>query len=226
MKIALISDVHANFPALESVFEEISGVDEVICAGDVIGYNPYPSKVISFFKEKEIFSVLGNHDLAFLEEDTSWFNPYAAEAINWAIEKTSQDEKEYIRSLPKHLEKEFGDISFYVTHGSPSSISEYVYPGTSSFKLRGMLSEVDSDVLVLGHTHIPFIKEFDEGFVVNPGSVGQPRDGDKRASCLVINLGEMNFELHRIEYDIKKVNKEIEESSLPNKLGNRLFYGQ
>lgn len=226
MKVALISDVHSNLPAVENVFKEIKDLDYILCAGDLIGYNPFPSEVISFFRENDISSVLGNHDYAYLEKNTDWFNSHAAEAIYWTIENTSDEDRKYIKNLPKRLEEEIGDTSFYVVHGSPSSINEYVYPQTYQVKLKWMLEETDSDVLVLGHTHVPMIKEFDNGYVVNPDSVGQPRDGDKRASFLVVDLDEMSFHNKRVSYDIDLVNEKIRESGLPNKIGERLYFGQ
>ncbi|PTD94386.1 metallophosphoesterase [archaeon SCG-AAA382B04] len=226
MKVGLISDVHANFPALKQVLEELSDVDFVFCAGDVIGYNPFPSKVISEFREREIDCVLGNHDRAYLEENTEWFNSLAARAIDWNIQNTSNSARKYIERLPESLEREVCGKKFYITHGSLRSVKEYIYPSTHSIKLRGMLEETGCDVLVLGHTHVPMIKELDKGFVVNPGSVGQPRDGDKRASYLLMDLDEMSFEVKRASYEIDRVVEEIKKTKLPNRLGERLFYGK
>lgn len=226
MEVALISDIHSNLPALECVLDEVSGFDNIFCAGDVVGYNPFPSEVISLLEERDVSCVLGNHDYAFLNEDTEWFNPEASRAIHWTIENTSERDREYIDSLPKFLEKEVRGVSFYLTHGSISSINEYVYPTAHPIKLRGMLEECGADVLVLGHTHVSMVEEFDEGTVVNPGSVGQPRDGDERASYLVVDLDEMDFELNRVPYDIDRVNEKIQKTNLPDRLGERLYYGK
>lgn len=226
MKVGFVSDVHGNLFALKSVLEEIKDLDKIFCSGDLVGYNPFPNEVINLIREKNISSVLGNHDLGVLNSETTGFNYEAKKAIEWTINELGNDELSFLRNLPKKIETSIDDVDLYVTHGSPSSISEYVFPDTVSLKLRGLLEETESDVLVLGHTHIPMVKKFPEGYVVNPGSVGQPRDGDDRASYLVFDSEEMSFSNQRVGYDIDKVVKEIENSELPNSLGKRLFVGR
>ncbi|UOY10298.1 metallophosphoesterase [Methanonatronarchaeum sp. AMET6-2] len=226
MSIALISDVHGNLPALEAVLGEIGDVDRVLCAGDIVGYNPFPKEVIKVFQEEGIRSVVGNHDKAVVTGDTSWFNPYAAEAVEWTRNQLNQKEINYLSNLKERISIDVGGERLTITHGSPRSVEEYVCPTTIDIKLRGMVSEVESKYLVLGHTHLPMMKEFKEGIVINPGSVGQPRDGDPQASYCIFNPQEKQCTIHRVKYDIDTVANKIKEIGLPEKHARRLYQGR
>ncbi|WGI17627.1 metallophosphoesterase family protein [Methanonatronarchaeum sp. AMET-Sl] len=226
MELALISDVHGNLLALERVLEDIGDVDLILSAGDIVGYNPYPSEVIKLFREHNVRSVIGNHDRAVVTGDVSWFNPFAAEAVEWTQNQLNKKEIEYLSGLEDRLTIDVGDVRVTVTHGSPRSVEEYVCPTTIDIKLRGMISEVESKYLVLGHTHLPMRKEFKEGVVLNPGSVGQPRDQDERAAYCKFNPTTGECKLHRIEYDIDRVAEKIRKEGLAEKLARRLYQGR
>jgi len=120
MLIGLIADIHSNLPALSAVLEHMD-VDTILCAGDVVGYYPYPNEVIEIVKKYKIASIRGNHDVAVVTGDTSWFNPLAASAVEWTRNNISPENMTFLKKLPEKLT--FGDIAVF--HGSPSNPDEY-----------------------------------------------------------------------------------------------------
>jgi len=132
MLIGLIADIHSNLPALSAVLEHMD-VDEILCAGDIVGYYPYPNEVIEAVKKHKIVSIRGNHDVAVVTGDTSWFNPLAASAVEWTRNNISPKNMTFLKKLPEKLT--FEDIAIF--HGSPVDPDEYVYPMTSPARLVG-----------------------------------------------------------------------------------------
>ncbi len=220
--IAVISDIHGNFPALEAVLEDIPPVDAIICAGDLVGYNPYPNEVINEIKLHGIICIRGNHDRAVIYDDYSNMNEYAALAAIWTRRKLTQENLNYLASLRDSLILNIEGRKIAIHHGAPFDEDYYVFP---DYVGEELLEYDEPDVLILGHTHVPFIKRIGERFIINPGSVGQPRDGDPHASYILADLKNMEFELQRVEYDIDEVVEKIKEENLPIFLGERLYYG-
>ncbi|MDP8011519.1 MAG: metallophosphoesterase family protein [Thermoplasmata archaeon] len=218
-ELIVISDVHANIIALREIYKRFNfGI--VIHAGDIIGYNPYPYETIQFFIKQKIKTILGNHDRALINGDTFGLNEYASMAIEWTMQHLDNYSIEYLKSLKKSIKMNIFGKRVAVYHGSPKNDDEYIYEED----LEENIIPKDVDVLILGHTHIPYVKRFNEKIVINPGSVGQPRDGDPRASFVRIDEN-WNARIERVEYDIEEVYKKIEESGLPDFLGTRLFKG-
>lgn len=224
MKLALISDVHANAVALRAVLDDIDseGVSTILSAGDVIGYYPYPNETLELFNDRGIISIAGNHDVAVLLVDPSGMNPYASRGVIWTARALNRESLEYLRGLEKSRVMRIADIDIALYHGSPRDDEEYLYEEMAEEEL---LELCNADVLVLGHTHVPFVKRLDNGLIVNPGSVGQPRDGDPRASYSLLDTETMEVENRRITYDIDKVIKATNDAGLPRDLGKRLLYG-
>lgn len=220
MLIGFIADIHSNLPALRAVLEHMD-VDKILCAGDVVGYYPYPNEVIGAMKKHKIVSIRGNHDVAVITGDTSWFNPLAASAVEWTRDNISPKNMTFLKKLPEKLT--FGDIAIF--HGSPSDPDEYVYPMMSPERLSGFLDLVGKKILVLGHTHVQWSLELDDEKIINPGAVGQPRDGDPRAAYAVFNTDSEELTMHRIEYDIDEVAVKTVSAGLPPYLAQRLFVG-
>jgi len=221
MRLVFIADIHGNLPALRAVLAEVGDL-KVYCAGDFVGYNPWPEEVVSVAREGGFVSVLGNHDAAVLAHDESGESMVAAVADEWTESMLSEDSYAYLSSLPDHLLVE--EHSIYMVHGSPRRrLDEYVYPDHPY--MESYLNDVDASVLVLAHTHIPFVRRFGERVVFNPGSVGQPRDGNPRASYAVFDTETREAKIHRIEYDIDSVAERIREVGLPERLAERLYFG-
>ncbi len=223
--IALISDVHSNLPALEAVLAAVdeAGVEAILHAGDVVGYNPQPNEVIQVLRLRSIDSIRGNHDRAVVSGDTSWFNPHAARAVEWTRGVLTQESMEYLRSLPAEMTPQRLGLGMKVVHGSPLDEDEYIYPQHATPKL---LEEAGSDVLVMGHTHVPYVLETPKGLILNAGSVGQPRDGDPRASWVLLDTLKLRAEVRRITYDVIAVYQSILDKGLPQFLAERLLVGR
>jgi putative phosphoesterase len=224
--IAIISDIHSNLEAFEKVLSKIRGSDFVLHAGDLVGYGPDPKDVIRLSKLHNIISVKGNHDQACVSENTSGFNQFAAFAARWTANVLDFREKRYLSKLPEVFEKTIKGKKIIMVHGSPGDhLNEYVYPHFTDSLLTGFLELTKADILILGHTHEPFIKKFGKKFILNPGSVGQPRDGNPKASFVSFDKERMKFDIKRVKYDIAKVQEKILRSGLPAYLAKRLEEG-
>ncbi|WP_457751753.1 metallophosphoesterase family protein [Thermococcus sp.] len=234
MLIALISDIHSNLEALEAVWDEIKDADAVLCMGDLVGYGASPNEVVEFARKRmerrAFLCVRGNHDNAIAFGAEWGFNPYARQAVRWHQRVMSVKNLEFLRKLP--VRQFFTDDTgrgYLMIHGSPRApLDEYIFPWYSDEEFRTILSYVRQDDLLLGHTHVPMLKVIGERRVINPGGVGQPRDGDWRASYALINTEKEppnNVEFHRIEYDVEEAARKIVEAGLPRFLAERLFEG-
>lgn len=220
MKVAILADIHANLPALESVLGEVGDMPK-FCCGDLVGYNPFPNEVIDLVMEKNIVSILGNHDHAVLSGDTPWFNSTAKKAIEWTEEELTRENFNFLKQLPRVYENEL-----YMTHGSPREVlEEYVYESDPWYVFKDFFNYTKSDIIVLGHTHVPFVKRISEKLIFNPGSVGQPRDFDNRASYAILDLKTQGVEIKRADYDIERTAESITKKGLPGRLASRLFSG-
>lgn len=220
MKVAVLADIHANLPALEKVLEEIEGMPK-FCCGDLVGYNPFPNEVIDLVKKENVVSILGNHDHAVLTGDTSWFNQIAASAIEWTVKELTAENLEFLKTLAQSHDNEF-----YMIHGSPKNpLEEYIPPEAPEYVFRDFFNYTKSDVIVLGHVHVPFVKRIDEKLIFNPGSVGQPRDFDSRASYAILDTKTKELEIKRVDYDIERTAERIVKEGLPGRLAWRLFSG-
>ncbi|MCD4746083.1 MAG: metallophosphatase family protein [Bacteroidales bacterium] len=224
--LGIISDVHANSIALISVLFELrrAKVDMIISAGDIIGYNPYPNETIKLFQYFCIQSIYGNHDKAAITRDTSSFNSYAKKSMEWTINELFPQNLEYLKSLKSKKNFYIDGIKILIVHGSPHNENEYIYP--ENILLPNILLDNNADIIILGHTHIQFSVKFDEGIIINPGSVGQPRDRNPFAAYAIFDTKSKQFALNRVEYNLDKVIKAIKNAKLPEELGIRLKFGR
>ncbi|MEM3737002.1 MAG: metallophosphoesterase family protein [Candidatus Bathyarchaeia archaeon] len=232
MRILIISDVHSNLEALQAVFAEVRGVDMVFNLGDLVGYGADPNGVIELIKslDVELISILGNHDYAVISGDIEGMNVHAAQAALWTRRVLSEENKVFLKQLELNKKLNLKGLGFYLVHGSPRNpLIEYVYPTFSREILASYLRETQASVLLLGHTHIPMRSEFNDppGTVLNPGSVGQSRDGIPNASCALINLeeGQTGFQHIRVNYEVEKPANKILNAGLPSILAYRLYLG-
>jgi predicted phosphodiesterase len=239
MKYAIISDIHSNLEALKSVFREIDklGADRTICLGDVVGYGANPNECLEIIRERKIESIIGNHDVvACGKREPFDFNPVAKEAALWTRAVLTTENREFLRNLPEAR----GIDGFLIVHGAISDPDLYifsVYDAFSEFKLMKKWN-----ICFFGHTHVrtyyvflgddvrclsnyEFKIEPEGKYLINPGSVGQPRDRDPRSSFLIYDSEESVVRFIRQEYDIESAKKKIIESGLDRRLADRLSLG-
>jgi len=225
MKLALISDVHANLIALRAVLEDVTtrGVDAILCAGDVVGYYPYPVETIALFRERHITSIQGNHDRAVINAGSLDLNPMASSAVAWTASNIDAPSLSFLRGLPRSLRIERDGVRIAIYHGAPFDDDHYVFEDEAN---EDLLRMAECDLLVLGHTHVPFIRRYGRGMIVNPGSVGQPRDGDPDASYAIYDTERRTATYLRIPYDITEVVERTLNAGLPRSLADRLRRGR
>lgn len=219
MRLGVVSDVHANLVALEAVLADLPGVDALLNAGDVVGYNPWPRECVEVMRRREVPTVVGNHDRAVARDTGFRFNSMARAGVAYARRELDQEHLDWLAGLPER--RRFADGRVRLVHGHPDDPDRYTYPEDFGPDLLG-----DEQLLVLGHTHVQHAETFDEGMVLNPGSVGQPRDGDPRAAYAVVDLDGDTVELHRVEYDVERVIEAVDEAGLPERVGRRLRAGK
>ena len=189
VKIAVLSDVHANLQALEAVIgdAEKRGVDLILNAGDAIGFGAYPNEVVELLCEKNVLSILGNYDLEVLEKE-----PNAKGAKRTAFEFTkkelSQSCQRYLYSLPRELRLQVAGVKLLVTHGSPQSIEEHITQETPPERLRTLAKAAEADVIIVGHSHEQLWRQANGASFINPGSVGRPGDANPQAAYAHIEV--------------------------------------
>ena len=219
MQVGLISDIHGNRVALEAVLADMPDVDAIVCAGDVVGYNPWHAECVATVRDQEIPTIMGNHDRAVAGGGDFGFNSMAGAGVRHARETLSDDAIAWLDALP--AQRLLFDGRVRVVHGHPDNPDRYTFPNEFSPRLLG-----DEDVLVMGHTHVQHAEQFGEGIVVNPGSVGQPRDGNSQAAYAVLDLDALSVTTRRTDYDIERVQDAIEAADLPRRLATRLAKGE
>ncbi len=224
MRLAVLSDPHGNLPALEAVLGEVDHArpDAIWAAGDLVGYNPWPNEVLSLLKDRHVRAIRGNHDRAALSGNTIGFNDLAAAAIRWTRIVLTPASVGYLKGLEDRMRVETAEGPIAMYHGSPRDDDEYVWPWAAS---EEFVTVARARIVILGHTHIPMAFAFRSGLLVNPGSVGQPRDHDPRASWALLDTDRPTFEIHRVRYDVEAVAGAILKASLPRELAERLRYG-
>lgn len=238
MRIAILADIHSNLYALQAVLADAEnrGVDSIVCAGDLVGYGPHPSEVISLLSEKEIPAVMGNYDDAIGYErficGCDYKNPadlkLAERSIEFTLKATTGEDKAYLRSLPAEIRLSSDGKDIVIVHGSPLRLNEYLHVDTPAETLNQMLDEARADVLVCGHTHIPYHRKLGKRHVVNAGSVGKPKHGNPNALYCILELynSQVAALLVEVPYDVDRTARLIEENEiLPNEFAAKLRLG-
>lgn len=242
MRYGLISDIHGNLEALQAVLKELEkqDVDEILCLGDIIGYGPDPEKCLQLVREHASIILAGNHDHAPLGlVDVTYFNVHARRAVEWTAAEISEETRTFLENCPLIHRFE----QFTIVHSTPANPPAWEYILSIDDALENF-PYFDNRCCFIGHSHVPAIisqsseqqirvrrvnrlkLEEDHKYIINIGSVGQPRDLDPRAAFAVFDDESFVYELHRVSYDIGKVQRKILNRGLPPFLAERLALGQ
>jgi putative phosphoesterase len=234
---AVITDIHGNLPALEAALGRIEelGIERVWCGGDLVGYGPHPNEVCELLERRDIPTIYGNYDYAIgrdLEDcGCAYRDPHDREigqrSVDWTLAHTSRPAKDFMRGLPFDLRFTVGTARVHLVHGSPRKVNEYLFEDKPNTLYERLAAAEQDDVLVFGHTHKPWVREYGGVRFVNCGSVGKPKDGDPRAGFAVLRPDgdHLAVSIERVEYGVRPVAAEIEAVGLPSELAGSLLAG-
>lgn len=248
MKIGILADIHGNLEALEAVLAHAKkeGVDRFVCLGDVVGYNANPHECVEILRSLECLAIVqGNHDYyAGNDEPMFNFNPMASLAVKWTRENLTDDDRHWLRDLPLTADvlQTEPPSHFILVHGTLDDPQSWGYI-FNSITAKDSMNFQWSQLCFFGHTHFPVVFEqtftellphFTEHisiegcnkYLINTGSVGQPRDHDPRASYGIYNVAEATVDICKVEYDIPAAQKKILKAGLPTRCAERLTFGQ
>jgi putative phosphoesterase len=233
-RVAVITDVHANLPALEAVLEAIAwmGVDALYCGGDLVGYGPHPNEVCALLEDREIPTIYGNYDYAIARELDDCGCAYVTEhdrelgqrSVAWTLAHTDARSKAFMRALPFNLRFTLGGQRVRLVHGSPRKVNEYLFEDKPARTFERIAVDAGCDVLVFGHPHKPWVHDYGGVRFVNCGAVGKPKDGDPRASFALLEArgGRVEASIERVPYDAERVAREVAAAGLPGEYADKL----
>jgi putative phosphoesterase len=237
MRIAALSDIHANWHAPQAVEEELETgrPDAVYWLGDLVGYGAFPNEVVEVLRGRDWPTVMGNYDegVGFDLDDCGCAYPTFAEQAQGAISRvwsqrtTREENKEYLRRLPFQIRREDVRPRRLLVHGSPRKMNEYVYEHRPAATFERLAALAGTDILFFGHTHRPYVKQVGRTWFVNASSVGQPRDGDPRACYALVELGRVpRVQFRRVGYDVPAATQAIRDAGLPEAFAEILEQGR
>jgi putative phosphoesterase len=233
--VAVITDIHANLPALEGALSRIEelGIERIYCGGDLVGYGPHPNEVCALIERRGIPTIYGNYDYAIARDledcGCAYVTPHDREigqlSVDWTLAHTAQPAKDFMRALPFDLRFDVGAASVHLVHGSPRKVNEYLFEDKPASLYERLAAAEESGVLVFGHTHKPWVHEYGGVRFVNCGSVGKPKDGDPRGAFAVLTATVQGLEvtIERVGYDTGAVAAEVRAAGLPQELADKLL---
>lgn len=236
MKIAVIGDVHSNIYALETVLNDINrhNVDFIVSTGDLVGYVPFPNEVIDCLRAEHIISVQGNYDKAIGNKELicgcDYKDPKMIELASLSVQYTNktirEDNRHFLKYLPKEIRINAGVMNILVVHGSPRRMNEFLYE--NSVELSEVTLDLMEDILICGHTHIPYYRIINGKHVINSGSVGKPKHGNTNAVYVIVEVigSDVKVDFIEVEYDVERTAVAIEANEiLPNEFAEMLRKG-
>jgi putative phosphoesterase len=226
-RIAVLSDIHGNLPALEAVLADLASqrVDATFCLGDLVGYGAFPNEVVATIRERDIPTVMGNYDdgvgferdecgCAYREPDEK---ARGDRSLAWTKAHTTSDNKATLRTFVPEIRLDVEGQRLLLVHGSPRKMNEYLFEDRPLSSFQRLAAGSNADVIVFGHTHKPYVKHVDGVWFVNAGSIGKPKDGDWRACYAILTPGtDAPAEFRRVSYDVARAAKAIRASELPH----------
>jgi putative phosphoesterase len=236
--ITIFGDIHGNLPALQAVLKDMDEreAENRYCLGDLVGYGTFPNEVTQTIRESGIPTIMGNYDQGIGESSDECGCAYRDDvskalgkrSIAWTNQHTTPENKTFLRSLVKEIPLQMGELKVLLVHGSPRKINEYLYEDRPESSLERLMDQAGVDVLVCGHTHIPYHRVLSSGrHVINAGSVGKPKDHDPRACYVILEVEgrELDVRFVRVEYDIEQTAAAIEASEMPDEYAGMLRAG-
>jgi putative phosphoesterase len=236
--ITIFGDIHGNLAALQAVLKDMDEreAENRYCLGDLVGYGTFPNEVTHTIRESGIPTIMGNYDQGIGESSDECGCAYRDEvskalgkrSIAWTNQHTTPENKAFLRSLVKDIPLQMGELKVLLVHGSPRKINEYLYEDRPESSLERLMDQAGVDVLVCGHTHIPYHRVLSSGrHVINTGSVGKPKDNDPRACYVILEVEgrELDVRFVRVEYDIEQTANAIEASEMPDEYAEMLRVG-
>jgi putative phosphoesterase len=234
-RVALITDIHANLPALQATLARINelGIDAVYCGGDLVGYGPHPNEVCAVIRDRAIPTIYGNYDYAIARDEHDCGCAYPTpedrelgqRSVDWTLVQTDKAAKDFMRALPFDLRFRLRDQRVRLVHGSPRKVNEYLFEDKPARTFERIAALAECDVLVFGHTHKPWIHSYGGVLFVNCGSVGKPKDGDPRAAFALLETdaqGHVAASIERVPYDAEAVAREVAAVGLPGEYAEKL----
>ncbi len=237
VRIAVISDIHSNLHALDAVLKDIAGkaIERIYCAGDFVGYGPHPNQVVELVKTNKIPAVMGNYDDAIGNMRMICGCEYKDEvsqrlgeiSMAWTRGEITGENRLWLGRLPQRIRFSLSGLRVMMVHGSPWALNEYIFEDAAEDYLDSLLRENDADVLICGHTHLPFIRKTAAGYIVNAGSVGKPKHGNPNAAYVVLgpDQGGLKASIIEVPYNYEQTAREIEKSDLPNEFADHIRTG-
>jgi putative phosphoesterase len=237
MRLAAFSDVHGNKHALDAVLADIRrrAPDQVVCLGDLVGYGALPNEVIETIRAASIPTIMGNYDdgVGFDKEECgcAYTDPADIErgdrSLRWTQRVVTSENKVWLRALPREMRFDIAGKRVLCVHGSPRRINEYLYEDRPERSLLRMFEGMEADIIVCGHTHLPYHRRIGTTDLINTGSAGRPRYGDTRVCHSVVEVGdEVRVEFPRIAYDFEAAARAIETADLPGEFARTLRLGR
>ena len=241
-RVAVITDIHGNLPALQAVLEAARwlDVDAIYCGGDLVGYGPHPNEVCELIQAEGIPTIYGNYDYAIGRDlddcGCAYVNQHdrdlGQQSVQWTLANTDQASKEFMAGLPFDLRFQVGGKRVRLVHGSPRKVNEYLFEDKPARTFERIAADADCDILIFGHTHKPWVHEYGGVLFVNCGSVGKPKDGDPRAAFVMLDAidaddGEGTPDMpivtvERVAYDAEAVAREVRAAGLPGEFADKL----
>jgi putative phosphoesterase len=234
-RAAVITDIHANLPALQAALARIDelGIEMIYCGGDLVGYGPDPNEVCALIAERAIPTIYGNYDYAIARDledcGCAYITPHDRElgqrSVEWTLAHSDARSKAFMRELPFDLHFTVGATAVHLVHGSPRKVNEYLFEDKPARLYERLAAAEDADALVFGHTHRPWVREDGGVLFVNCGSVGKPKDGDPRGAFAVLDTrsGKLRVTIERVAYDADAVATEVREAGLPGEYADKLL---
>jgi len=207
MRVALISDIHANLDALESALADMPAADRIVCCGDIVGYYDRPNEVCALVRERGIACIRGNHDAYVIGALTPGAENRLAYRTDWTRDTLAPAHRQWLESLGTELIIDACGRRLRLRHASPWDEETYLYPNAETALARLRIGR--DEILAVGHTHRPLQRRIDEGWLVNPGSVGQPRDGKPGAAYAMVDLNTGTIEQRRVVYDVASMQSRL-----------------